>query len=174
MQTLLYIITKDKKTVNGTAFRLHVRLCCDKICYEKVCAMNGRRWCALCGGTVTLRWHRNPQGNLRKEGVDAMTILELLAVLGYTATIFAVGYTLGLSANKQKWPPRPEIVRSFWTKQYGLTVYRQRLFFVFIIMFSFSVCQRQTKKPPLREVSLFVRQLTICRTMIWIPRLMWV
>ena len=31
-----------------------------------------------------------------------MTILELLAVLGYTATIFAVGYTLGCDANKQK------------------------------------------------------------------------
>jgi len=31
-----------------------------------------------------------------------MTVLELLAVLGYTATIFAVGYTLGFNANKQK------------------------------------------------------------------------
>jgi len=31
-----------------------------------------------------------------------MTMLELLAVLGYTATIFALGYTLGMSANKQK------------------------------------------------------------------------
>ena len=31
-----------------------------------------------------------------------MTVLELLAVLGYTATIFAVGYTLGMNANKQK------------------------------------------------------------------------
>ena len=63
--------------------------------------INGRRL-ALYGGTVTLRLHRNPQGNLRKEGADAMTILELLAVLGYTATIFAVGYTLGFNANKQK------------------------------------------------------------------------
>ena len=31
-----------------------------------------------------------------------MTVLELMAVLGYTATIFAVGYTLGMNANKQK------------------------------------------------------------------------
>lgn len=31
-----------------------------------------------------------------------MTILDLLAVLGYTATIFALGYMLGYNANKQK------------------------------------------------------------------------
>ena len=74
------------------------------ICYnfnEKVFAKYGRRL-ALYGGTVTLRKNRNLQRNLQKEGADAMTVLELLAVLGYTATIFAVGYTLGLSANKQK------------------------------------------------------------------------
>ena len=37
-----------------------------------------------------------------KEGADAMSISELLSVLGYTATIFALGYTLGVNANKQK------------------------------------------------------------------------
>ena len=37
-----------------------------------------------------------------EEGADAMTILELMAVLGYTATIFTIGYMLGQSANKQK------------------------------------------------------------------------
>ena len=31
-----------------------------------------------------------------------MSVLELLAVLGYTATIFALGYMLGSDANKQK------------------------------------------------------------------------
>ncbi len=57
---------------------------------------------------MTLRDNRNldgniPDGNLRKEGgLMSMTVLELLAVLGYTATIFAVGYTLGMNANKQK------------------------------------------------------------------------
>ena len=31
-----------------------------------------------------------------------MSISELLSVLGYTATIFALGYTLGVNANKQR------------------------------------------------------------------------
>ena len=31
-----------------------------------------------------------------------MSILELLAVLGYTATIFALGYTIDSNAIKQK------------------------------------------------------------------------
>ena len=31
-----------------------------------------------------------------------MDILELMAVIGYTATIFSIGYMLGYNANKQK------------------------------------------------------------------------
>ncbi len=31
-----------------------------------------------------------------------MTILDLMAVLGYTATIFSIGYMLKMVANKQK------------------------------------------------------------------------
>lgn len=31
-----------------------------------------------------------------------MSVLELLAVLSYTATIFALGYTLGVNTIKQK------------------------------------------------------------------------
>ena len=31
-----------------------------------------------------------------------MYILEIMAVLGYTATIFSIGYMLGCNANKQK------------------------------------------------------------------------
>ena len=31
-----------------------------------------------------------------------MYILELMAVLGYTATIFSIGYMLGCNVNKQK------------------------------------------------------------------------
>ncbi len=38
---------------------------CDKLHYG--CYQDGRRL-ALFGGTVTLRLHRNPKGNLRKEG----------------------------------------------------------------------------------------------------------
>ena len=37
-----------------------------------------------------------------KEGADAMSVLELMAVLVYTATIFSIGYMLGCNANKQK------------------------------------------------------------------------
>lgn len=31
-----------------------------------------------------------------------MSIMELLAVLGYTATIFSLGYMIGYNTNKQK------------------------------------------------------------------------
>ncbi len=31
-----------------------------------------------------------------------MDTLELMVVLGYTATIFSIGYMLGCNANKQK------------------------------------------------------------------------
>ena len=31
-----------------------------------------------------------------------MSVLELMTVLGYTATIFSIGYMLGCNANKQK------------------------------------------------------------------------
>ena len=31
-----------------------------------------------------------------------MTVLDLMAVLGYTVTIFGIGYMLGMNANKQK------------------------------------------------------------------------
>ena len=31
-----------------------------------------------------------------------MDILELITVIGYTATIFSLGYMLGCNANKQK------------------------------------------------------------------------
>ena len=31
-----------------------------------------------------------------------MSVLELIAVLGYTATIFSIGYMLGCNTNKQK------------------------------------------------------------------------
>lgn len=31
-----------------------------------------------------------------------MTIFDLMAVLGYTATIFSIGYMLGFHANQQK------------------------------------------------------------------------
>ena len=31
-----------------------------------------------------------------------MTVLDLIAILGYSATIFCMGYMLGCNANKQK------------------------------------------------------------------------
>lgn len=41
-------------------------------------------------------------GNPRGEEADTMTILDLMVVLGYTATIFSIGYMLGYNASKQK------------------------------------------------------------------------
>ena len=34
-----------------------------------------------------------------------MSILDLICVLGYTATIFGLGYMMGKDAHKQKRPP---------------------------------------------------------------------
>ena len=34
-----------------------------------------------------------------------MSILDLICVLGYTATIFSLDYMLGKDAHKQKYPP---------------------------------------------------------------------
>ena len=65
------------------------------------CCHNGRRL-ALCGGTVTLRLYRNRFAGINIGGRDAMSIVDLLCVLGYTATIFSLGYMLGKDARKQK------------------------------------------------------------------------
>ena len=60
---------------------------------------DGRRL-ALCGGTVTLRLHRKPQGNLEKGGLSHMDILGLIAVLSFGLTCFGIGYTFGKDSNK--------------------------------------------------------------------------
>jgi len=57
---------------------------------------------ALSGGTVTLRLYRNQLAGINIGGRDAMSILDLLGVLGYTATIFGLGYMMGKDARKQK------------------------------------------------------------------------
>ena len=51
---------------------------------------------------MTLRLYRNRLAGIHIGGRDAMTILDLLGVLGYTATIFSLGYMLGKDAHKQK------------------------------------------------------------------------
>ena len=65
------------------------------------CCHNGRRL-TLYGGTVTLRLYRNRLAGIHIGGRDAMSILDLICVLGYTATIFSLGYILGKDAHKQK------------------------------------------------------------------------
>ena len=63
-------------------------------------AIDGRRF-ALSGGTVTLRLHRNPKGNLGKEGKRMLTIEGLIAVISLCITCFSLGYTIG-SRDKDK------------------------------------------------------------------------
>jgi hypothetical protein len=60
---------------------------------------NGRRF-ALCGGTVTLRLHRNPNGNLKKGGLSHMSILDFIAVMSFGLTCFGIGYSLGKDNHK--------------------------------------------------------------------------
>ena len=59
---------------------------------------DGRRL-ALYGGTVTLRLHRNPQGNLERRA-EPMDILELMTVLSFGLTCFGIGYSIGKDRNK--------------------------------------------------------------------------
>ena len=70
----------------------------DRICMRYTnegAAINGRRL-ALYGGTVTLRYHRNPQGNLQKGGLKPMLTIEgLIAVLSLCLTAFGLGYAIG-------------------------------------------------------------------------------
>ena len=65
------------------------------------CRHNGGRL-ALCGGTVTLRLHRNPHksGNLGKEGVRMLTVKGLIAVLAFAGTFFSIGYAIGYHHGK--------------------------------------------------------------------------
>ena len=59
------------------------------------CYHNGRRL-ALYGGTVTLRNNRNLAWlEILLEGGSLMTIDTLLAVLGFGATMFGIGYMIG-------------------------------------------------------------------------------
>ena len=60
---------------------------------------------AFCGGTVTLRLHRNPQGNLKesmiswKVGLSHMSIIDFIAVVSFGLTCFGIGYSLGKDNN---------------------------------------------------------------------------
>ena len=60
---------------------------------------NGRRL-ALYGGTVTLRLHRNPNGNQRKGGLSLMSIVDFIAVVSFGLTCFGLGYSFGKDNNK--------------------------------------------------------------------------
>ena len=51
-------------------------------------------------GTVTLRLHRNPQGNLLERRATLMLTIEgLLAVLSFGLTCFSIGYAMGRNDN---------------------------------------------------------------------------
>ena len=54
---------------------------------------------ALFGGTVTLRLHRKPKGNLGKEGV-CYADYGKIAVLVLCGTCFSIGYTIGFHHGK--------------------------------------------------------------------------
>ena len=61
---------------------------------------------SFCGGTVTLRLHRNPQGNLKKSmiswkgGLSHMSIVDFIAVVSFGLTCFGLGYSFGKDNNK--------------------------------------------------------------------------
>ena len=60
---------------------------------------DGRRL-ALSGGTVTLRLHRNPQGNRKERRAEPVDILELIAVLSFGLTCFGIGYSIGKDSKR--------------------------------------------------------------------------
>jgi len=60
---------------------------------------DGRRL-ALCGGTVTLRIHRNLLAGIWERRAKLMDILGLIAVLSFGLTCFGIGYSLGKDSNK--------------------------------------------------------------------------
>ena len=43
--------------------------------------------------------HRNPKGNLRKEG-DTMNIIDIMTMLSFGLTCFGIGYSIGKDINK--------------------------------------------------------------------------
>ena len=63
------------------------------------CHQDGGRL-VLFGGTVTLRLHRNPKGNLVERRAALMLTIEgLLAVLSFGLACFSIGYAMGRNDN---------------------------------------------------------------------------
>lgn len=106
------------KFVEKQSKRLFVILAYDIICLGAT--IHGRRL-ALYGGAqdirwmsalrrpkrerrpVTLRLHRNPQGNSRKGGrMKMLTIEGLIAVISLVLTAFGLGYAIGRNDKTQK------------------------------------------------------------------------
>lgn len=50
---------------------------------------------------MTLRLHRNPQGNLGKEGMAMLTLEGLIAVISLVLTAFGLGYAIGRDDKKK-------------------------------------------------------------------------
>ena len=49
---------------------------------------------------MTLRLHRNPNGNQRKGGLSLMSIIDFIAVVSFGLTCFGLGYSFGKDNNK--------------------------------------------------------------------------
>ena len=67
-----------------------------------MCCHNGRRL-ALQRRDCDPPINRNPACRKYYEGGDSMDVIDFLAIIGYTVTIFSIGYTFGKDfARKQK------------------------------------------------------------------------
>ena len=83
------------------------------------------------------------------QGGLLMSIELLLTVASFAVSVFALGYMLGSSHKNQKWPPKLLTLSGHSDSfAWGLTVYRQRLFFALIIARSAKSCKKS-----LRELS---------------------
>lgn len=61
--------------------------------------MDGRRL-ALCGGTVTLRVYRNPQGNpIERRAIPMLTFEGLIGVISLCVGCFSLGFVIGRNDN---------------------------------------------------------------------------